>query len=34
MSDPTNTFTDMFKSLGEQLKVPAFDIHASKPQRR
>jgi phasin family protein len=26
MSDPTNTFTDMFKSLGEQLKVPAFDM--------
>ncbi len=27
MSDPTKTFTDMFKSLGEQLKVPAFDMH-------
>ena len=26
MSDPTKTFTDMFKSLGEQLKVPAFDM--------
>jgi phasin family protein len=27
MADPTKTFTDMFKSLGEQLKVPAFDMH-------
>ena len=26
MSDPTKTFTDMFKSLGEQLKVPTFDM--------
>jgi phasin family protein len=26
MSDPTKTFTDMFKSLGDQLKVPAFDM--------
>ena len=26
MSDPTKTFTDMLKSLGEQLKVPAFDM--------
>jgi phasin family protein len=27
MSDPTKTFTDMFKSLGEQLKVPSFDMN-------
>ena len=27
MADPTQTFSDMFKSLGEQLKVPAFDMH-------
>lgn len=27
MADPTKTFTDMFKSLGEQLKVPAFDMN-------
>ena len=27
MSDPTKTFTDMFKSLGEQLKVPPLDMH-------
>lgn len=27
MSDPTKTFTDMFKSLGEQLKVPPFDMN-------
>jgi phasin family protein len=27
MADPTKTFTDMFKSLGEQLKVPAFDVN-------
>lgn len=26
MADPTKTFTDMFKSLGDQLKVPAFDM--------
>jgi phasin family protein len=26
MADPTQTFTDMFKSLGEQLKVPSFDM--------
>ena len=27
MADPTQTFTDMFKSLGEQLKVPTFDMN-------
>jgi phasin family protein len=26
MADPTQPFTDMFKKLGEQLKVPAFDV--------
>jgi len=26
MADPTQPFTDMFKKLGEQLKVPAFDM--------
>jgi phasin family protein len=26
MTDPTKPFTDMFKTLGEQLKVPAFDM--------
>ena len=27
MSDPTKPFTDMFKSMGEQLKVPSFDMN-------
>ncbi len=26
MADATQPFTDMFKKLGEQLKVPAFDV--------
>lgn len=26
MADAPQNFTDMFKSLGEQLKVPAFDV--------
>jgi phasin family protein len=26
MSDPTKPFTDMFKTMGEQLKVPSFDM--------
>jgi phasin family protein len=26
MADPTQPFTDMFKKLGEQLKVPSFDV--------
>lgn len=26
MADPAKNFTDMFKSLGEQFKVPAFDM--------
>ena len=26
MADPTQNFTDMFKKLGEQLKVPSFDM--------
>lgn len=26
MADPTQPFTDMFKKLGEQLNVPAFDM--------
>ncbi len=26
MADATQNFTDMFKKLGEQLKVPAFDM--------
>jgi phasin family protein len=26
MADPTKTFTDMFKSMGEQLKIPSFDM--------
>ena len=34
MSDPTKTFTDMFKSLGEQLKVPAFDMSKIMEQQQ
>ncbi len=26
MSDPTKPFTDMFKTMGEQLNVPSFDM--------
>ena len=26
MADPMQSFTDMFKKLGEQLKVPSFDM--------
>lgn len=34
MADPTKTFTDMFKSLGEQLKVPAFDMNKIMEQQQ
>ena len=34
MSDPTKTFTDMFKSLGEQLKVPSFDMNKIMEQQQ
>ena len=26
MADPTQAFTDMFRKMGEQLKVPSFDM--------
>jgi phasin family protein len=26
MTDPTQAFTDMFRKMGEQLKVPSFDM--------
>ena len=26
MADPSQAFTDMFRKIGEQLKVPSFDM--------
>jgi phasin family protein len=34
MADPTKNFTDMFKSLGEQLKVPSFDMNKIMEQHQ
>lgn len=34
MTDPTKTFTDMFKTLGEQLKLPAFDMSKIMEQQQ